>query len=89
MEDVSLYFKVFGLGEDENKKLCYAGMKINMGKAVPGVTYADVQKKLLGVPNWQEQILELASLNTIFDPKDISLITPEEYERDYGEETEA
>lgn len=85
--DVCLYFKVFGLGQDENGKPCYAGMKINLGRAKKNVPYSEIQKKVVAIPNWKEQILHFVHLDTVdIKPENIDIITPEEYDRDYGDD---
>lgn len=85
--DICLYFKVFGLGQDEDGKPCDAGMKIDLGRAKKEVSYEELQKKVLSTPDWREQVLRFAHLNEAeIKTKDIALITPEEYERDYGDD---
>lgn len=85
--EVCLYFKVFGLGKDESGNPCYAGMKMSFGKSKNGVHYSEVQKKVQSIHDWKEQMLRLTHLDTVgFGPNDIELITPDEYDRDYGDD---
>lgn len=87
--DVCIYFKVFGMAEDEKGKPSWAGMKLSIGHASKDVPYSDIQKRVLSVPDWKKEILCLTHLETIgIKPENIELITPEEYERDYGDDDE-
>lgn len=82
-----LYFKVFGMAHDEDGKPCYAGMKINFGRVNKDVAYSEIQKKVTDTPNWKEHILRFAHLDTVgIKPENIDIITPEEYDRDYGDD---
>lgn len=85
MQQLNLYFKVFGLAVDNNGKPDWDGIEIGLGKAKPGVKYSDIQKFILSVPNWQQQVRELLPFESLkIADDDIRLITPEEYFRNYS-----
>lgn len=87
MEELNLYFKVFGLGEDENGNPDWAGMKLDLGEAIDGITYTDIRAKVESIPDWRKQLLEFTHLDSAgINPEKVEIITPEEYERDYGDD---
>ena len=79
--DVSLYFKVLGAAQDKDGNPAYAGMKITIGSTDKNIPYSEIVKKT--TDNVKRLILNPIPFDGI-KPKDMIVITPEEYEREYG-----
>ncbi|HCM23416.1 MAG TPA: hypothetical protein DHW78_03680 [Ruminococcaceae bacterium] len=85
--NVCFYFKVLGLAQDEQGNPAYAGLKMDLGEAKPGVTYQMMVDKVKETPDWKSQFIKMLHLNVAgVKESDIELITPEEYERDYWDD---
>lgn len=81
------YFKVFGLAHDEQGNQTYAGLKMDLGETKAGVTYQMLVDNVKKVPDWKTQFIKMLHLNVAgVKESDIELITPEEYEKDYGDD---
>jgi len=83
MSEIAIYMKVFGLAEDERGNKDYAGMKLSMGEFKEGseIPYEELIKKV-----HIDELPKILRLDGIIKPEDIEIITPEEYDRDYGGE---
>lgn len=81
MFEIALYLKVFGIAENvETGELRYAGLKITIAMSENEIPYERVVKAFS-----DESLKHLAcALEVNCDA--ITVITKEEYERDYGEE---
>lgn len=75
-------FKVNGLARDEAGLPCPAGMCLSM-EAEKEIPY----EQLCAAVD-KEALLHLAGLDTLVTPDDMEFITPEEYDREYGDEDE-
>lgn len=80
MNEIKICFEIKDMAVDENGNRCPAGMQISLGKTDKQVDYAELTKNI-NIPG----ILEMAALNELVNPKDIKVITPEEYDALYGE----
>lgn len=80
MDKLRLCFEVQGLAIDEDGNSCSAGMQIILeGELKKGITYEELTKDL-DIP----AVLEFFGMEGVADPADIRLITPEEYDKEYG-----
>lgn len=85
--NVCFYFKVFGLAHDEQGKPDYAGLKMDLCEAKTGITYQMLVDNVKKAPDWKTQFIKMLHLNVAgVKESDIELITPEEYEKDYGDD---
>ena len=82
---IRICLEVQGLGEDELGSPCPAGVCLTQGdedaEELTGAEYRDFMKDIK-----VEEVLRLAFLVHQFTPADCRLITPEEYDREYGED---
>ena len=84
--DVYLYLKVFGLAVDENGKKDYAGTKICIGKSDRDIPYWELTAKTTDFA--KEVLTKMLPVEGI-KASDLTVITPEEYARNYGDVDEA
>ena len=83
MKEFILYFKLKNFGVDEQDNPCDVGMTISLGQQKEDVDYDKVASALnLGV------LLENTGLGNFVTVDDIEIITPEEYEEEFGGEGE-
>ena len=68
------------LGMDENGKPCPAGICLTLGDE-DGEEYETFLQQVK-----IEEVLRLACLDKLYTPADCRLITPDEYDRKYGED---
>lgn len=80
MNEVAIYFEIWGLATDEDGNPDYAGMKIKLGEIEKEIDYKELTKNIN-----IKGILEMALLERIVEEKDTRIITPEEYKEKYGE----
>lgn len=82
---IRICLEVQGLGEDELGSPCPAGVCLKLGdedaEELTGAEYRDFMKDIK-----VEEVLRLAFLDHQYTPADCRLITPEEYDREYGED---
>lgn len=81
MAEMAIYAKVFGLGINENGEPDYAGIKIRLGN-VP-------EDKVVPYEELCESLNMNAFANMLggkIEAKDITIISPEEYYKDYGDD---
>ncbi len=83
MTECAIYMKVFGLAVGEDGKKDYAGLKLSLGTFKPGYeqTYDEIISKI-----HKEELQKITGLEKMFKPEDIQIITPEEYNRDFGDD---
>lgn len=74
-------FTVNGLARDENGEPCPAGMCLSFDTA------KEVPYEQLCAAVDKEALLRLACLDSIVTANDLQFITPEEYDREYGDDT--
>lgn len=79
MNEIKIYLEIKDMAVDENGNRCPAGMQISL-ETEKQVDYAGLIKNI-NIPG----ILEMAALNELVKPKDVKVITPEEYDALYGE----
>lgn len=76
------------LGMDENGKPCPAGICLTLddedGEEMTGASYESLLEQVK-----IEEVLGLTCLDKLYKPADCRLITPDEYDRKYGEDGEA
>ena len=82
---IRICLEVQGLGEDELGSPCPAGVCLTLGdedaEEMTGAEYDEFIRKLN-----IEDVLQLLILDKEYTPADCRLITPEEYDRKYGED---
>lgn len=83
MRELKIYFRVKNLCEDDDGNPCDGAMVMNLGEQKEDIDY----NKVAGALN-KEILLEWVGLKNFFTVDDIEIITPEEYEREYGGEGE-
>ena len=87
MANIAFYIEAKGVAEDEHGNPDYGSLKIDFGKLKPGVE-AKPYTELIKDKDPAELLEKL--LPAVFDKlSDVRFITPEEYEREYGEENGA
>ncbi len=73
---------------DENGKPCPAGVCLTLddedGEEMTGASYESLLEQVK-----IEEVLGLTCLDKLYKPADCRLITPDEYDRKYGEDGEA
>lgn len=79
--DVFLYLKIFGLAQDTDGNPDFAGLKMTIGSTDKDIPYSEIMNRTTN--EVKRAILKLIPFQNI-QPKDMIIITPEEYERDYG-----
>ncbi len=77
---IRICFKVNGLAEDENGNPAAAGLCIDLGESDKDIEY----EKLTAAVN-KEGVLKMACLDGTVKPEDMEFITPEEYDKEYGD----
>lgn len=80
MNEVVIYFEIFGAAVDEDFNPEYAGMKLSLGQIEDNINYEELTKDIN-----IKGMLEMTRLDAIYDEKDIRIITPEEYKEKYEE----
>ena len=80
MKELKFYFRVKNLCEDDNGNPCDGTMVMNLGEQKEDIDY----NKVAGSLN-VEKVLEWLGLSVVMTVDDIEIITPEEYEREFGE----
>lgn len=82
---VRICLEIQRLGMDENGKPCPAGICLTLGdEDGEEMTGAEYETFLQQVKI--EEVLRLACLDKLYTPADCRLITPDEYDRKYGED---
>lgn len=84
---IRICFKVKGLARDEHGKPCDAGMQVCLGESAEAIPYDKLTEPFCFNEN-KADLLKLAVLDGIVKPEDVEIITPEEYDRDYGDDGE-
>lgn len=80
MKELKIYFRVKNLCEDDDGNPCDGSMVMNLGEQKEDIDY----NKVAGALN-KEILLEWVGLKNFFTVDDFEIITPEEYEREFGE----
>ena len=84
MKKIRLCLEVQGLGQDDFGTPCPAGVCLTLGhEDAEEMTGAEYETFLQQVKI--EEVLRLVCLDKLYTPADCRLITPEEYDRKYGE----
>lgn len=80
MAKLRVCFEVNGFAEDENGNPCPAGLQMSIGDAKKEIEYEKLTENID-----IEKVLDYAGLSGFVKPEDVKIITPEEYDRLYGE----
>lgn len=80
MNRLRVCFEVDGFAEDEHGEPCPAGLQLDFGEARKTIPYEELTKNI-NIP----ALLEVAGLAFI-SASDVRVITPEEYDKKYGED---
>ena len=83
MAELRVCFEIKGLAEDENGEPCACGFQMSFGTTEKEIDYETLTKNVNITA-----VLQYAGLSGIVKPEDVKVITPEEYDRLYGEENE-
>ncbi len=73
--------EINGLAEDEFGNKCPAGVQISLGETDKQIDYNELTKNIN-----IEGLLKTMCLDEVVCPEDVKIITPEEYDREYGED---
>lgn len=77
---IRICFRVRGLAVDEDGNPAPAGICLSVGESDEPVDYQRLTKDLD-----KEAFLRMTCLDKIVGPEDMELITPEEYDQEFGE----
>ena len=80
MGKVRICFEISELGVDENGLPSPSGMQIELGETEKAIDYAELTKDL-DIPG----ILKHVGLQEIIKPESVRVISPEEYDKRYGD----
>ena len=80
-------FKIKGIAKDENGNPSYTGMEVNLGECAEEIPYEKLTEPFCFNEN-KVKLLKMACLDTFVKPEDVEIITPEEYDRDFGDDGE-
>ncbi len=84
MKKIRLCLEVQGLGQDDLGTSCPAGVCLTLGdEDAEEMTGAEYETFLQQINI--EEVLRLVCLDKLYTPADCRLITPDEYDRKYGE----
>lgn len=81
MAEIRICFEVTGIAETEDGVPCPAGLQITIGETEQEINYTELVKDV-NVP----AVLKMAFLQDYIKPENVRVITPEEYDRRFGEE---
>lgn len=84
MRELRICMEINGLAEDENGTPCPGGMSLSLGM-VPDEGFEEKYSQLMDTTSCEE-VLKFIGLDTVYSAFDCRLLTPEEYDRLYGEE---
>lgn len=88
MKKIRICMEIQGVCQDENGEPCPGGVALTLGdegaEEITGEEYRKLMENF-SIPG----ILSAAFLDGIYKPEDCRLITPEEFDRKYGEERDA
>lgn len=88
MKKIRICMEIQGLGQDENGLPCPAGVELTLGDEDAEEITGEEYRKLMEKFNIQD-ILGMTWLDAHYKPEDCRLISPEEYDRKYGEDAHA
>ena len=83
MKELKIYFRVKNLCEDDDGNPCDGTMVMNLGEQKEDIDYNKVANAIN-----KEVLFKNVGLDLFFEVDDVEIITPEEYEREYGGEEE-
>lgn len=88
MKKIRICMEIQGVCQDENGEPCPGGVALTLGdegaEEITGEEYRKLMENF-SIPG----ILSAVFLDGIYKPEDCRLITPEEFDRKYGEERDA
>ena len=84
MRDLRICMEINGLAEDEGGNPCPGGVSLSLGM-VPDEDFEDKYKQLVAGLDVNE-VLKFICLDKTFSASDCRILTPEEYDRLYGED---
>jgi len=80
-------FKVNGLATDEDGNPAPTGACLDLGEVSEPIPYEVLTEPFCFKEN-VESLLKMVFLDRCVTPEDIEIITPEEYDRDFGDTTD-
>lgn len=85
MKKLRICLEINGLAEDENGRPCPGGLDITLGENCEEEFSGEEYRRIIEQVNIAG-VLKLACLDGAFSAEDCRLMTPEEYDREYGKE---
>ena len=85
VKKLRICLEVNGLAEDENGKPCLGGICLTLGEDCDEEIIGEEYQRIVGGVD-VVSVLKYMGLDKVFSKEDCRLITPEEYDRNYGEE---
>lgn len=83
MANLRMCFEIQGLARDENGQPCASGFQMVLEGVKQEIDY-EILAQNISIPG----VLKCAFLADLVKPGDVRIITPEEYDRLYGKESE-
>lgn len=78
---LKIYFRVKDLAIDEAGRHCPAGMCLDLGQINREIPYEKIASNID-----KEKILKYLMLTDKVSPEDMEIITPDEYQREFGDD---
>ena len=88
MKKVRICMEIQGLCQDETGAPCPGGVCITLGEDGAEEISEEEYRQFIGKISVQD-VLCVSWLDAHYKPEDCRLITPEEYDREYGEKADA
>lgn len=82
--DVYLYFKLFGLTQDSDGNP--VGIKMTIGSTNRDMPYSEIMSMTTDDEVKKKILSMIPFTNNKIEPKDMVIITPEEYDREYKDD---
>lgn len=81
MNKIRVCFRVRGLARDKDDNPCDAGLQVSLGETDKNIDYSALTSNIN-----IEAILKMVCLDSIVSTEDVTIITPEEYDREFGDD---
>jgi hypothetical protein len=80
---IRVCFRIKGLAKDEDRNPCDAGMEMSLGETDKPFDYDALASNIN-----KEKLLEFICMDGVVSTDDLEIITPEEYDKEYGDSNE-
>lgn len=84
MKKLRICMEIQGLAQDENGAPCAGGVALTLGDDDAEEITGEEYRKMMECISIQG-VLKAVMLDGIYEPEDCRLISPEEFDREYGE----